>query len=179
VADEEAPHRPATTSCPPSPWEVGGGLSLGFAASLNQPISLLLFYLGGLLPLVACSLSIAAHRVSELLTCFAPRPRSRPTFPPCRSRTCQSRRAGRPGTNFRSQQKDEVEPLRVVGRPGLRHFKGPWPSTPGLALSGGSSLRFTRKRPPTSRAPFACREFSLVLFIRKAPPLHRISAAAR
>jgi hypothetical protein len=54
------------------PLEVGGGLSLGLAASLNQPISMLLFYLGGLLPLVTCSIAIAAHRVSEFLIGLAP-----------------------------------------------------------------------------------------------------------
>jgi len=57
---------------PSLPLEVGGGLSLGLAASLNQPISMLLFYLGGLLPLVTCCLAIAAHRVSEFLAGLAP-----------------------------------------------------------------------------------------------------------
>jgi hypothetical protein len=50
------------------PMEVGGGLSLGLAASLNPPISILVFYLGGLLPLVACSAEIAARRVAESLS---------------------------------------------------------------------------------------------------------------
>jgi hypothetical protein len=63
--------------------EVGGGLSLGLAASLNQPLATVLFYLGGLLPLVTCSLSIAAHRASELLALLsaspeAPRPSALP-----------------------------------------------------------------------------------------------------
>jgi hypothetical protein len=57
---------------PRLPLEVGGGLSLGLAVSLNQPISMLLFYLGGLLPLVTCSIAIAAHRVSEFLASLAP-----------------------------------------------------------------------------------------------------------
>jgi hypothetical protein len=54
------------------PFEVGGGLSLGLAVSLNQPISMALFYLGGLLPLVACSIEIAARRASEFLLRLAP-----------------------------------------------------------------------------------------------------------
>jgi hypothetical protein len=54
------------------PLEVGGGLSLGLAASLNQPLSMVLFQLGGLLPLVACSLEIAAHRASVFLARLAP-----------------------------------------------------------------------------------------------------------
>ena len=68
---------------PSLPLEVGGGLSLGLAASLNQPISILLFYLGGLLPLVTCSLAIAAHRASELLARLAPglRTKRHPTLP--------------------------------------------------------------------------------------------------
>jgi hypothetical protein len=57
---------------PRLPLEVGGGLSLGLAASLNQPISMLVFYLGGLLPLVTCCLAIAAHRVSDFLAGLAP-----------------------------------------------------------------------------------------------------------
>jgi hypothetical protein len=52
--------------------EVGGGLSLGLAASLNQPISTLLYFLGGVLPLVTCCVSIAAHRLSETLTGLTP-----------------------------------------------------------------------------------------------------------
>jgi hypothetical protein len=52
--------------------EFGGGLSLGLAASLNQPISTILFYLGGLLPLVVSCLAIAAYRCSELLARLAP-----------------------------------------------------------------------------------------------------------
>jgi hypothetical protein len=58
---------------PSLPLEVGGGLSIGLAMSLNQPISMLLLYLGGLLPLVTCSLTIAAHRVAEVLAALAPR----------------------------------------------------------------------------------------------------------
>ena len=54
--------------------EVGGGLSLGLAASLDQPSSLLLLSLGGLLPFVAFSLSIAAHRARQWLV--------RPMHPP-------------------------------------------------------------------------------------------------
>ncbi len=46
--------------------EVGGGLSLGLAASLNQPLAMTLYYLGGLLPLVACSLSIAGQWLASL-----------------------------------------------------------------------------------------------------------------
>jgi hypothetical protein len=57
---------------PSLPLEVGGGLSLGLAASLNLPISMLLFYLGGLLPLVTCCLAIAAQRVSDFLVGLAP-----------------------------------------------------------------------------------------------------------
>ena len=53
--------------------EVGGGLSLGLAASLDQPIAMALFYLGGVLPLVTCCLSIAAGRAAEFLTGLAPR----------------------------------------------------------------------------------------------------------
>jgi hypothetical protein len=52
--------------------EVGGGLSLGLAASLNQPASMLLLYVGGLLPLLACCTSIVAHRCSEVMATLAP-----------------------------------------------------------------------------------------------------------
>ena len=51
--------------------EVGGGLWMVLAASLNQTISSLLFQIGGLLPLVACSCSIFAHRCSESLSQLA------------------------------------------------------------------------------------------------------------
>ena len=59
-------------SRPSLPFEVGGGVSLGLAASLNQPISMVLFYLGGLLPLFACSVEIATHQVVEFLRSLAP-----------------------------------------------------------------------------------------------------------
>ena len=52
--------------------EVGGGLSLGLAASLNQPVSMLLFFVGGLLPMLTCCASIVAHRCSEALAALTP-----------------------------------------------------------------------------------------------------------
>ena len=52
--------------------EVGGGLSLGLAASLNQPVSMLLFFVGGLLPMLTCCASIVAHRCSEVVAALAP-----------------------------------------------------------------------------------------------------------
>jgi hypothetical protein len=47
--------------------EVGGGLWMALAASLNQTAIAVLFQLGGLLPLVACSGKIFAHRCSDAL----------------------------------------------------------------------------------------------------------------
>ena len=52
--------------------EVGGGLSLGLAASLNQPLSTLLYLVGGLLPLLTCCFAIAAHRCAEVLERLSP-----------------------------------------------------------------------------------------------------------
>ena len=52
---------------PASVLEVGGGLWMVLAASLNQTLSALLLQLGGLLPLLACSGTILAHRCSEAL----------------------------------------------------------------------------------------------------------------
>jgi hypothetical protein len=48
-------------------FEVGGGVTLGLLASFDRHASSALFLLGGLLPLVACSLGILAHRVAEIL----------------------------------------------------------------------------------------------------------------
>ena len=57
---------------PAFPLELGGGLSLSLAASLNPSISSLLLGLGGLLPLVTTSLGIARHRAAEFLHTLAP-----------------------------------------------------------------------------------------------------------
>ena len=62
----------ALVDMPSLPIEVGGGLSLGLAASLNPSISNLLLGLGGLLPLVLASFAIALHRASEFLGGLAP-----------------------------------------------------------------------------------------------------------
>jgi hypothetical protein len=68
-AKKPAQPKPAGDDLLPSlPLEICGGLSLGFAASLNQPVSMVLFYLGGLLPLVTCSVAIAAQRALEFMT---------------------------------------------------------------------------------------------------------------
>ncbi len=48
-------------------FELGGGLSLSLMASLDGPASSAIFPLGGLLPMVACSIGILAHRCSEAL----------------------------------------------------------------------------------------------------------------
>lgn len=50
--------------------EMGGGLSLGLAISLNPPISMLLFSLGGLIPLLFSSCEITTHRCFEIVRQF-------------------------------------------------------------------------------------------------------------
>jgi hypothetical protein len=71
------PARPISTGekiLPSLVMEVGGGLSLALAASLNRPISLMVFDLGGLLPMVACCLSIAGRNAVTMVASLAPKP---------------------------------------------------------------------------------------------------------
>ena len=65
------PERSESTDQNPLPtlaMAVGGGLWLSLMISLNQPILTLLFFLGGLLPLLASCLNIAWYRCSRFVT---------------------------------------------------------------------------------------------------------------
>ena len=81
---EKRPVRPESfgeNALPAVALEVGGGLSMVLTASLNQTISSLLLQFGGLLPLIACSVTIFAHRCSRSLERLARRSQAAPRSP--------------------------------------------------------------------------------------------------
>lgn len=66
---------------PTAAMEIGGGLWMALLVSLNHSISALVFQLGGMLPLFACSLTMLAHRTSEALARLSATGQVRPRLP--------------------------------------------------------------------------------------------------
>jgi len=80
---------PPQSPLPGLALEVGGGLWLGLLASLNPPILTALFFLGGLLPLIASCITIGLYRSFEALDRLANSARSGSWLPG--SVGCQAR----------------------------------------------------------------------------------------